>query len=77
MKNDLTYKKLLNQLKTVSVVSPQKVGPLTGIYKKAVSQVKTWPVKVLLPIAFLGGIAFQILFGEKIVKIVSILQYGY
>lgn len=77
MTEDPLYQKLKTQLRQVAVVSPQTVGPLTSFYKITTSWVKTWPAKVLIPVAFIGGILFQLLLGEKIVQAVSILQRGF
>jgi hypothetical protein len=77
VKKDPIYEKLQNRLKEVAVVSPQTLGPLTPVYKKITSQVKSWPLKVIVPVAFIGGAVFQLLFGDGIVKIVSVLQGGF
>jgi len=77
MKKDPLYQKLTRKLEEVAVVPPQKTGPFTPFYKKTTSSLKSWPLKILTPLAFLSGVLSQFLLGEKIVKIVSLLQKGF
>lgn len=77
MKEDPIFLKLQDRLSEVSVVSSQTLGPLTPLYKKTTSWVKTWPLRVLIPLAFLAGIVCEVILGERIIKLVSLLQHGF
>lgn len=77
MKNDQLYKRLRERMGSVSVVPPQEVGPFTLFWKIAASFFKTNPLKVFLASGFVSSLILWFLLGATLVRLVSILQYGF
>lgn len=77
MKNDQLYKRLKERMSSVSVVPPQEVGPFTPLWKVATHFFKTSPLKVFFTTGFVSSIILWFLIGSALVKLVSILQYGF
>lgn len=77
MKNDKTYQLLLDKMHEVALVSPQTVGPFTGIYKRVVPFFKYYPWRMTALISFFATAILYLLFGSTLVKLASILQFGF
>lgn len=77
MKEDKLYQELVAKMTEVSLVSPQQVGPFTGVYKRVTPYVKKKPLRVLSISSILIAAFLYLLFDSLIVKLVSILQYGF
>ncbi|OIO12908.1 hypothetical protein AUJ73_04745 [Candidatus Gottesmanbacteria bacterium CG1_02_37_22] len=71
------YKLLVSKMNEVAVVPPQEIGSLTPIYKKIVPQLKFYPWKVTLIISSLIAFLLYMIFGATLVKLASLLQYGF
>ena len=78
MKNDLFYKALVAKMEEISIVSPQTVGPFTGVYKRIVPQFKVSPWRSAFVLSFAATVVLYLLFGTRLlVRLASILQYGF
>ncbi len=77
MKNDKLYEQLRERMYAVSSVPPQNVGVLTPFWKKIIPKVKESPVQALLAGGFLTTFFAWILLGTLVVRIVTLLQYGF
>lgn len=51
--------------------------PLTFLYKKTVSYFKTTPFIIVIPLSFLITIILYFIFGYLLVRLTTILQYGF
>lgn len=71
------YKELEKRMMAVSSLPTQKVGPLTKVWKTATPFFKVSPLKVLFLSAFIISLSLWFFFGIKVVKLVSILQFGF
>lgn len=71
--------RLHKKLEEVYIVEPNNLSYplLTDVYHRLTKFVKTAPFIFIIPISFIGAIFLYILFGALIVKIVTLLQYGF
>ena len=77
MKNDKFYQELVLKMHEVAVVPPQEVGPFTYMYKCIVPHFKFYPWISVSIISALSASVLYLLFGPLLVKLASILQYGF
>lgn len=70
---------LRKKLGETFIVSPNDLGvkTLTNWYKKITSYLKTAPFLIVVPLSFLIGLFAYILLNHFLVKVVSLLQYGF
>jgi len=73
---NLKLKKSLNQ---VFLVEPNNLGfwPLTSIFKKTTKPLKTMPFIIIIPLAFFVAVLMYFTFGYLLIRLVSLLQYGF
>lgn len=74
---DLFYQKLVERMSEIAVVAPQRVGPFTPLYKKITPYVKEKPWKILVFSSIVASFLMYLLLGSLVVKITSILQFGF
>ena len=76
MKTEYLLKK---KLKEIYLVSPNDLGHplLTKIYKKITGYFKIMPFIVVIPLSFLTAFLMYLVFGPLLVKLASLLQYGF
>lgn len=74
----LNYR-LRQKLEEVYFVQPNDLGYpfLTNIYHKITKFFKTMPFIFIIPTSFMGALILYVLFGSLIIKLVSLLQYGF
>lgn len=77
MSEDKFYQTLVSKMNEVAQVAPQTIGPLTPFYKKIVPQFKFYPWKSGIVLSVLGATFLYLLFGSALVKLASILQFGF
>lgn len=77
MKNDKFYQVLVSKMQEVAVVPPQSVGPLTPFYKMVVPQLKYSPWRSMSVISILLAFFLYLVLGPILVKLASILQFGF
>lgn len=77
MKQDKTYDILVAKMHEVAIVPPQTMGPFTGIYKKIIPMFKFSPVRSLSIVSLASAVLLYIALGSLLVKITSILQFGF
>ena len=77
MIEDVFYNQLVDKMTEVSAIKPQSVGPFTGIYKRITPLVKEKPYKALSLGSLFSAAFLYLLFGSLLVKLASILQYGF
>jgi len=70
---------LKKHLREVNVVEPNDLGAplLTYIYRRINIFFKTAPFIFVVPIALLGAAGLVYIFGILIIRLVSLLQYGF
>lgn len=56
---------------------PQQLGPLTPFYKIIVPQFKFSPWKLTFVLAFASSVLLYLFLGTTLVRLVSILQFGF
>jgi len=76
MKTEYLLKK---KLKEIYLVSPNDLGHplLTKIYKKTTSYFKVMPFLVVIPLSFGAAFLLYLVLGPFLVKLASLLQYGF
>lgn len=77
MKRDKTYDILVAKMHEMAMVPPQTVGPFTGIYKKIIPMFKFSPIRSLSFVSLVCTVILYLLLGSMLVKIASILQFGF
>lgn len=77
--NQRTYSDLRNHYKEVFVLEPNDLHfPLaTKIFKKFSPLLKIFPFRVFVPLSVLGTVLLYILFGAIVIRLVTVLQYGF
>jgi hypothetical protein len=70
--------KLKHKLQEVYAVEPNDLGLfwLTFLYKKFTHRLKDKPFLYIIPLAFIVTAGLYFLFGQLVVKLTSLLQYG-
>ncbi|MFN4212968.1 MAG: hypothetical protein ACK4FL_03355 [Microgenomates group bacterium] len=71
--------RLKKKLNEVFFIEPNDLACpfLTNIYKVLTARFKTAPFIVVIPLSFIFTFIFYLIFGKLIVKVVSLLQYGF
>ncbi len=71
--------KLKKQYHEVFSLEPNDLGQssLTQLYKSFTSPLKKMPFYIIVPLALLSAVLLYVLFGQLIVKLASLLQYGF
>lgn len=77
MKTDITYNLLVAKMHEVAIVPPQELGPFTFFYKKATSCFKNHLWKTTFFLAAFFSVFLYFLLGSTLVRLVSILQFGF
>lgn len=77
MRKDRTYQLLLTKMHDVASLPPQNVGPFTNIYKVVTANFKNSPYFPLGIISILSASFLYFIFGPGIVKLASLLQFGF
>lgn len=77
MKNRKTYQLLVAKMHEVTAVPPQTIGPLTGAYKRLVPFLKFSPWRITGLVSLLSAALLYLLLGGALVKLASILQFGF
>jgi len=72
-----TYGQLVEKMHEVSLLPPQNFGRFSGLYHHFVPFLKESPWKVLAFAALFAGLIFYVLFGDKTIRLTSILQLGF
>ncbi len=71
--------RLKNKLDEVYQIEPNNLGVsfLTLIYKRITQPLKRFPFLTLVPLAFILAFIAYLLLGSLLVKLVTVLQYGF
>ena len=71
--------RLQQKLEEVFMVEPNNLGPsyITALYHRLTGFLKTMPFIFIIPISFISAIFLYFIFGPLLVKLVSLLQYGF
>jgi hypothetical protein len=71
--------KLKHKVNEVFFLEPVDLGlqPLTKLYKMITHPLKTMPFIFIIPLSFLLAVVFYFLFGYLVVRLTSLLQYGF
>jgi len=77
MKEDKIYKLLVSKMQEIALVPPQTIGSFTPLYKKIVPRFKYYPWKSALIISLASTISLYLVLGSTLVKIASLLQFGF
>lgn len=77
MTNDALYQLMKQRMQEVAVVPPQTVGPLTPLYKRVIPQLKSQPWRSVGALSFVFTVLLYLVFGARVVKLASLLQYGF
>lgn len=74
---DMTYQKFLNRWEEVLDLPPQRLGPLTPLYKSLVKHLKVMPWPWFLIISIVVVVGAYLLVGSTLTFVVSLLQRGF
>ncbi|MEN9327475.1 MAG: hypothetical protein RI947_283 [Candidatus Parcubacteria bacterium] len=76
---DITHYRLKHKLDEVFILEPNDLGNgfLTMLFKKTSAFFKVMPFLYILPFSIAISCVAYVLFGALIVKLVSLLQYGF
>lgn len=79
MINTQFQKQLRERVREAAIVEPNDLGiPLfTSYYRKVNKYFKRIPFIFVIPLSFLLAISLCFLFGVLVIKLVSLLQYGF
>lgn len=68
---------MVAKMHEVAVVPPQQIGPFTLLYKRIVPWFKFYPLKGALVVALFASLFLYIFAGITLVKLASLLQFGF
>lgn len=74
---DLLYQKFMTRWEEVIDLPPQRLGPLTPIYKMLVKRLKVMPWPVFLVGSVIVVFALYIFIGSAVTFLVTLLQRGF
>lgn len=74
---DTAYSQFVDRWKEVTDLPPQRVGPMTPVYKKITMHLKVMPWPVLVAGGVVFAVGLYVIFGSAITFLVSILQRGF
>lgn len=77
MKEDRVYQLLKIRMQEVSSLPPQSIGRFTPIYKVVVPYFKYYPWISLSLISAILVFCLYFLFGTTLVRLASLLQFGF
>lgn len=71
--------RMKQKMNEVFSIEPNDLGVniLTNYFRKITSYLKTAPFIIVIPLAILISLFLYIIFGRLLVRLVTILQYGY
>lgn len=71
--------RLKNKLEEVYFLEPNNLGNhyLTGVYKITTSFLKQMPFVIVVPMSIIFTIMLYVLVGPLVVKLTTLLQYGF
>lgn len=71
--------RLKHKLNEVFILEPNDlhINLLTNWYKKITAHLKTMPFIVIIPCSIIIGIVLYLVLGRFLVKLVTLLQYGF
>lgn len=75
--DDAIYKKFVKRWESVIDLPPQTLGPLTPLYKSAVSRLKIMPWPALLVVSLGVAVGLYLILGSAITFLVTLLQRGF
>jgi len=77
--SDQTYLSLQKKLNEVYVISPNKFSNtiLDGVFRTITSRLKYLPFQIYIPVAILLVVSLYLSIGYLVVRLASILQYGF
>lgn len=68
---------MVEKMNEVAVVPPQEVGILTPVYKMFVPRLKFYPWRWGVIASLAMGVFLYLVFGVYLVKLASLLQFGF
>lgn len=77
MNNKKTYQALVDKMREVALIPTQEVGFLTPYYKKIVPRFKYSPWKSAIILSSFFSLLLYFLLGTTLIKLVSLLQFGF
>jgi hypothetical protein len=77
--SDKIYRQLRKHYNEVYSIEPNELHSekLTSFYKTIGRYLKVFPFRVFVPFSAIAALALYIVFGILIIRLVSILQYGF
>ena len=75
----MTNKQVLKQkMNEIYELEPNdlRIQPLTRVFKMTTGRLKKMPFLYVVPLAFLMAAFLYVLFGQMLINLVSLLQYG-
>ena len=75
----LTHIKYRKSLNEIYDIEPNDLGVsfLTNWFKRTTHPFKNVPFIIIIPLSFLVAIAMYLIFGYLLIRLVSLLQYGF
>jgi len=75
--NTTKYNQFVARWKETTELPPQRVGLLTGVYKRTTHRLKTMPMPTLIVISCLLVCVVAVLLGPFLASVVTMLQRGF
>lgn len=71
--------RLRQKLNEVFILEPNDLGPrtLTDWYKKITVHLKTKPFIFIIPMSLLSGVGLYFILRQLLIRLVTLLQYGF
>ena len=71
--------KLKKTVNEVFFIEPNNLGLglFNSLYKRTTHPLKFAPFIIVIPLAFLAAMVMYFIFGQLLIKLVSLLQYGF
>ncbi len=71
--------RLQQKLDEVFMLEPNNLGTtfITVLYHRLTKFLKTMPFVFVIPLSFITAVVLYLIFGPLLIKLVSLLQYGF
>ena len=77
--NDRIFNQIQKRTQNSFAIAPTafRFPILTWAYKLSTGNLKSFPFKIIIPVAIIGGASIFVIFGILIVRLAGLLQYGF
>lgn len=78
-KEEVVPDNIINEFRRINLIPPNNLhlNFLNMAYKYFTAPLKSWPLKLFIPIAILITVLIYVFFGKLLVSLATYLQYGF